>query len=190
MTEPTEKDYYELLGVDRNATEEQIKLAYRDIARVYHPDSKYYAEILDVPLTKKDEEIFKLVTAAYDTLMDAEKRAQYDKTLLKGVRGWNEEQEEFAVNKLVRPVAPRGWEPPPTPKPPEQRAPSQPRGFGAGKREEYVSVSSVQHTRPVADLLQSTRRSIVEKLLLFVGLGLPLLTLAGAAIYLFTRHKR
>lgn len=185
MADHKQKDYYELLGVPQEASQEQIKIAYRDIARVYHPDSKFYAEIIDTPITPNDEEIFKLVTAAYDTLMDPEKRAIYDRTLLKGIPKWTDEQEaqnRAAVKPILKPD-------------PRQQARNQHAAgeqgpnisrttFGGGRREDYVSVSSMQRARPVAEMLQSTRRSIADRLLLFIGLGLPLLTLAAVAVYL------
>ncbi|HSK28393.1 MAG TPA: DnaJ domain-containing protein, partial [Candidatus Limnocylindria bacterium] len=64
------KDYYELLGVGRNASEEDIKRAYRKAALQHHPDRN--------PGDKQAEEKFKEVSEAYSVLSDAQKRAQYD----------------------------------------------------------------------------------------------------------------
>ncbi len=63
------KDYYEVLGVDRKATAEDIKRAYRKLARKYHPD---------VSKESDAEARFKEVGEAYETLKDPEKRAAYD----------------------------------------------------------------------------------------------------------------
>jgi molecular chaperone DnaJ len=64
------KDYYELLGVGRNAGEEEIKKAYRKLALQHHPDRN--------PGDKRAEEKFKEVSEAYSVLSDGQKRAQYD----------------------------------------------------------------------------------------------------------------
>ncbi len=66
-----ERDYYETLGVARDATPEAIKKAYRGLARKFHPDVN--------PGDKTAESKFKEVQQAYDILSDAEKRAQYDR---------------------------------------------------------------------------------------------------------------
>ena len=63
------KDYYATLGVERTATADAIKAAYRKLARKYHPDVSKEAGA---------EEKFKEVAEAYETLKDPEKRAAYD----------------------------------------------------------------------------------------------------------------
>lgn len=63
-------DYYEILGVGRNATEEEIKKAYRKLAMTYHPDRN--------PGDKEAEQKFKEVQTAYDTLFDLNRRARYN----------------------------------------------------------------------------------------------------------------
>jgi len=66
------RDYYEVLGVDRNATEQEIKSAYRKLALQHHPDRN--------PNNKEEsEEKFKEITEAYGVLADADKRAAYDR---------------------------------------------------------------------------------------------------------------
>ena len=65
------KDPYQVLGVAREATADQIKLAYRGLARTLHPDLN--------PGDKKAEERFKEISAAYDFLSDADKKSRYDR---------------------------------------------------------------------------------------------------------------
>lgn len=65
------KDLYELLGVSRNATAEELKSAYRKLARQYHPDVN--------PNNPQAEEKFKEISTAYAVLSDPDKRAQYDR---------------------------------------------------------------------------------------------------------------
>lgn len=64
------KDYYQILDVDRNASEEEIKKAYRKLALKYHPDRN--------PGDKTAEEKFKEINEAYSCLSDSQKRANYD----------------------------------------------------------------------------------------------------------------
>jgi len=67
----SKRDYYEVLGVSKNATKDEIKKAYRKLAMQYHPDRN--------PGDKEAEEKFKEAAEAYDVLSDDEKRAKYDK---------------------------------------------------------------------------------------------------------------
>ena len=71
-------DLYEVLGVKRDATAEQIKKAYRKLARRYHPDVN--------PGNKQAEERFKEISQAHDVLSDPEKRKVYDEFGLEGLR--------------------------------------------------------------------------------------------------------
>src|SRR3989338_7703569 len=64
------KDYYEILGLKKDATEEQIKKAYRKLAMKYHPDRNHN--------NKSAEEKFKGINEAYAVLSDKDKRKQYD----------------------------------------------------------------------------------------------------------------
>ncbi|TLY47649.1 MAG: molecular chaperone DnaJ [Gammaproteobacteria bacterium] len=68
-------DYYEVLGISRNATEKEIKDAYRRLAKKYHPDKYHSAESQSV---KAAENKFKEINEAYSVLSDPKKRAAYD----------------------------------------------------------------------------------------------------------------
>ena len=73
------RDYYEVLGIDRKASEADIKKAYRKLALKYHPDKN--------PDDKSAEDRFKEAAEAYEVLSDAQKRAQYDRFGHEGMRG-------------------------------------------------------------------------------------------------------
>lgn len=75
MPHNTEKDYYKILGIHFESSEEEIKAAYRELARLHHPDSVNSAKN---PAAKPDPELFKAITEAYALLSNAEKRRKYD----------------------------------------------------------------------------------------------------------------
>ena len=77
---PAKKDYYDLLGVARGSSPEEIKKAYRKLALKYHPDRN--------PDDTDAAEKFKEISEAYDVLSDAEKRRTYDAYGAEGLRGY------------------------------------------------------------------------------------------------------
>ena len=75
----TKRDYYEVLGVSKNASDDEIKKAYRKLALKYHPDKN--------PGNKEAEEKFKEISEAHAVLSDKQKRARYDQFGHAGVGG-------------------------------------------------------------------------------------------------------
>ena len=73
------RDYYEVLGVDKNATPDELKKAYRKLALQYHPDRN--------PGDKEAEEKFKEAAEAYDVLSNPDKKARYDQFGMAGMEG-------------------------------------------------------------------------------------------------------
>ena len=67
----TKRDYYEILGISKSATKEEIKKAYRKVAIQFHPDKN--------PGNKESEDKFKEAAEAYEVLSSPEKRTQYDR---------------------------------------------------------------------------------------------------------------
>jgi molecular chaperone DnaJ len=72
------RDYYEVLGVGKNASDDEIKAAFRKLARQYHPD---------VNKEHDAEEKFKEINEAYGVLSDSDKRARYDRFGKEGLGG-------------------------------------------------------------------------------------------------------
>lgn len=87
------QDYYEVLGVSRDASESELKSAYRKLAHQYHPDKN--------PGNKEAEEKFKTASVAYGVLSDAEKRAQYDRF---GHAGMNNMGEDVSGNVNIQDI--------------------------------------------------------------------------------------
>lgn len=82
------RDYYEVLGVNKNATDEELKKAYRKLAKKYHPDAN--------PNNKEEAEAkFKEVNEAYETLSDPQKRKMYDQFGADGPQGFGGGQGPF-----------------------------------------------------------------------------------------------
>ena len=86
------RTYYDLLGVSRTASVEEIKAVYKEIARVYHPDSNFYDEILEsVNVADPGMDLYKMITAAYNTLINEERRREYDASLPPELPQWDSE---------------------------------------------------------------------------------------------------
>lgn len=90
------RDYYEILGVKRDASEDQIRAAYRKLARKHHPDVN--------PGDKKAEDRFKEIAEAYAVVGNAEKRAEYER---RGPEGFTP---DFDISDLFRQARGGGWQ--------------------------------------------------------------------------------
>src|SRR4029079_186760 len=83
------RDYYDILGVDKSATKEELKRSYRKLAVMYHPDKN--------PGDKEAEENFKEAAEAYNVLSDDIKRDRYNKVGHDGLRGGFGENKDMTV---------------------------------------------------------------------------------------------
>jgi len=88
------KNYYDILGVSRSATRAEIRSVYKEVARVYHPDSRFYDEIVEEDISGDQMKKFQEITAAYNTLMNEQARAKYDQTILGDLKDWDGTQDE------------------------------------------------------------------------------------------------
>ena len=83
------RDYYEILGIGRNASDDEIKAAFRKLARQYHPDVNKEADA---------EEKFKEINEAYGVLSDSDKRARYDRFGKEGLGGMGGGFHDYTVD--------------------------------------------------------------------------------------------
>ncbi len=91
MTTTEKRDYYEVLGVQKDATKDQIKVAYRKLALQYHPDRNKAPDA---------EEKFKEISEAYAVLSDDAKRAQYDRFGFEGIQGRYSQEDIFRTTNF------------------------------------------------------------------------------------------
>ena len=98
----SKRDFYEILGVDRGASEADIKKAYRKLAIKYHPDKN--------PDDAEAESRFKEAAEAYEVLSDQQKRAKYDRFGHAGMGGaaWTTSSASSATSSVVPLAGPSG----------------------------------------------------------------------------------
>jgi len=80
-----DKNYYEILGITRDATEKEVRDAYRDLSRYYDPESEYRKKVIQNPISPEELKAYELITQAHDTLTDFKQRLEYDRTLPSGI---------------------------------------------------------------------------------------------------------
>ncbi len=163
------KNFYELLGIEPGATLGEIKLAYREMVLIYHPDSNYYSDIIDEPPTKRSEEIFNFITIAYTTLSSPQLRSDYDiqlkeRAFLSSEGLWYQGahlQEQQTKGQALK----RGE-------------------FGKPLRNQDSGVDHVsfEELKSLNDRLWG--KSSLDRVILAIGYGVPICTLFGAAFFL------
>ena len=103
MADLSQKNYYERLGLSRDAKIEEIKAAYYEFARIFHPDSHFFDDLLEeanVKPIESDNKTLQLLTEAYNTLIHEGLRAKYDKTLPPEIPDWEVKIDPKQVQKL------------------------------------------------------------------------------------------
>jgi curved DNA-binding protein CbpA len=114
MNSKKEKNYYELLGVPFDATLEEIKVVYRELARIHHPDS---VRTIDNPNATPDPEFFKEISQAYATLGNIERRQEYDLSLQEEIedteKHWSKDlpavnNEPYPTTRIPAPLSESG----------------------------------------------------------------------------------
>lgn len=202
MKDLQNKNYYERLGVARNATEQEIKDAYTSIAKVYHPDSHFFDDLLEdaqLPTGSEEDEVFKLVTEAYNTLINSEKRADYDRTLPAVKKKWNDQTDtakevEMAHREMrILKEKPKSWG-----------------TFGnvddlvevvvekKGVKKSTSTVNSVSSIKSVAEMIQDQREKektenktvvVVPKWVTMAGVAVVLVIIVAVALFFVRAGK-
>jgi len=164
LSELETRNHYELLGVERGASEEEIRVCYKELARIFHPDSNFFADIIDDKVDS-GADTFKLVTEAHRVLSDPKKRAEYDQNLPPVLKDWS----TGAANSHSDQVLEKGFETPSQPQagPIIDRAPRS-QIFGAAHNTS-IHEREVSQVPSVFDLL-TRKRTVLDRILDFIGL--------------------
>ncbi len=188
-----EKTYYEMLGVEFDAPIERVKEVYHDLARVFHPDSNFYDEIVPQKASAEQVQVFKIITAAYNTLIDPEKRAAYNQQvspLFSGkLKSWDDKQEDFFA-KNERAMAEAAKNP---------NVGRERKATGTFGREELLreaernerqesTLSTFGDLRPVSQMV-NLRKGLDKSSLILIGIGIIVgIAVIGAILIILKRH--
>ena len=152
-----ERNYYKVLGVARRASPESIEEAYKALSEIYNPNSDFYSEIVGEEKAGAEpvnNELFQIITAAYNTLINPVARETYDKTLPPEISGWKNENEKDTDLRATSSMA-YGI-------------------FGSGFRVPQSSFESGHKTRrpteSVAEIVKEQNVGLFTKLFRFLGL--------------------
>jgi curved DNA-binding protein CbpA len=177
------QNYYEILGIPRNANREQIKQVYHDLARVYHPDSNFYSEIAPESPSADQVEAFKVITRAYHVLMNDQERSKYDKKLPPELQAWDAGSNNTSTLSMIKEFMGSDTSPkkePPNPEPP--RTPTFRRAAPAATAEDFdAPISSVAE---MLKMQKRRRRMYLSAILAGIVSGGSL----GGVIYLLLSH--
>ncbi|MCB0318542.1 MAG: DnaJ domain-containing protein [Bdellovibrionales bacterium] len=154
MTTKQKYDYYQLLGLPKTATSDEIKTAYKELAQIYHPDSNFYGDLVEGSLLELSEEqsnLFKNITSAYHTLINDELRKEYDQSIGSQLNGWTE-------TKIV--VAPEAV---------DKAKRERPYAYGtfgkvAPKSKTAADLKDIPNCKPVSEILFSQKKSFFSRL--------------------------
>jgi DnaJ-class molecular chaperone len=164
--EVQEMNHYELLGLERGASEEEIRASYKELARIFHPDSNYFSDIIADPVDNGEVDTFKMITEAYRILNDAGRRAAYDATLPPVLREWGES------NESQGPLRMEGQEfsevGPARASPLVDKAPLK-KVFSPKDRQRASQVDEIRNVPSLLDLFEQ-RRGLVGRFLNILGL--------------------
>jgi len=167
LVEYRDKNYYELLGVEQDASLADIKAAYRQLALIFHPDSNHYDEIINDGMSERSLQIFRLITRAYETLSDSKEREKYDR-LNPPLRKKCPEPEDF--DGFYNPDV-------------DDERLSEKRFGVINDTETAFDTVSADDIQSMASIIWY-KKTFLDHLLLFIGIGLPLVS-ATIAAFLF-----
>jgi DnaJ-class molecular chaperone len=160
------KTYYEIFNLDRTASTEEIRNAYKDIAKVYHPDSNFFNEIIPRTTDPEDTELFQYITHAYTTIMNPDSREAYDKTLPPILPDWDSEPQPEPLPKFK-----------PKPKPADTaEAEAQPAPTKDAFQEQMNRLRSIQRQRPAPPKKEYILQTAEQ-----LGIQAPIVYVVGAA---------